>query len=410
MKIEAKLPGVKFDEADAAAAAVLRKRVLARAETVRHMAPQLKQRAVAVAGVEDAKVLEAVREACAKVPEGKDWREARKEVAAAIGDDTATRRRAETVLRANCETARAQARWRDIQASKEVRPYLMYQTLGDGKVRPSHRALDGLILPVDDDFWKTHYPPWDWGCRCTVVQIDAEQARELEEAGVAKMASEEFKEDFRARYGNEKHSWSFNPDGDADWTDVKAMGISEDERRAMHDVLSGEAHTVVNEKGERENAWEYLWRTGPQKRDDADLRDKAADGMEHVVVRDAATGTVLERADGTEKGVKTKRDWYREGEPRDVRVTHVHPGEFRAVPSPTDVIAALQERSDRETVVAQWGGTVTLRPGREAKLRRETLVKWLEETQKALDDGGDTAIWVDWFWTNCGFFGFKEGR
>ena len=38
MKIEAKLPDIKFDEADAAAAAVLRKRALARAETVRHMA------------------------------------------------------------------------------------------------------------------------------------------------------------------------------------------------------------------------------------------------------------------------------------------------------------------------------------------------------------------------------------
>ena len=412
MKIEAKLPGVKFDEADAAAAAVLRKRVLARAETVRHMAPQLKQRAVAVAGVEDAKVLEAVREACAKVPEGKDWREARKEVAAAIGDDTATRRRAETVLRANCETARAQARWRDIQASKEVRPYLMYQTLGDGKVRPSHKALDGMILPVDDDFWKTHYPPWDWGCRCTVVQVDEEQARELCGGGVAKMASEEFKQDFDARFGNEKRSWSFNRDGgEGDWTDEKAMGISEDERRAMHDVLSGEAHTVVNERGERENAWEYLWRTGPQKKDEEWLRKMASDGLEHVVVRDAATGEVLERADGTGNEVSTKTDWYDDALEGHVRATHIHPGEVIPIPSPEDLIMALRPRSESEEVTTLRRVTVSIRPRPAEKLRFDEWEKELMDFRRALDAGEKTdEEWLVWLEEHAEAFGFRHGR
>jgi hypothetical protein len=35
-------------------------------------------------------------------------------------------------------------------------------------VRPQHRAWNGLIYPVDDAFWQTHYPPNSWGCRCTV--------------------------------------------------------------------------------------------------------------------------------------------------------------------------------------------------------------------------------------------------
>ena len=409
MKIEAKLPGVKFDEADAAAAAVLRKRVLARAETVRHMAPQLRQRAVAVAGVEDAKVLEAVREACAKVPEGKDWREARKEVAAAIGDDTATRRRAETVLRANCETARAQARWRDIQASKEVRPYLMYQTLGDGKVRPSHKALDGMILPVDDDFWKTHYPPWDWGCRCTVVQVDEEQAKELCGGGVAKMASEEFKQDFDARFGNEKRSWSFNRDGgEGDWTDEKAMGISEDERRAMHDVLSGEAHTVVNERGERENAWEYLWRTGPQAKDEATLRSMDRT-VEHVVVRDAETGAVLETASGTATGVKTKTEWYDDSLEGRVRTTHIHQGEFEPLPSPDDVLTALGRRSECETVISRRR-KATLRPP-DAEKEGERRAEWtaiLKSFARA-DKAGKLSkkAWKEWLVANRDVFGFE---
>jgi SPP1 gp7 family putative phage head morphogenesis protein len=409
MKIEAKLPDVKFDEADAAAAAVLRKRVLARAETVRHMAPQLKQRAVAVAGVEDAKVLEAVREACAKVPEGKDWREARKEVAAAIGDDTATRRRAETVLRANCETARAQARWRDIQKTKAALPYLMYQTMQDEGVRPSHKALDGKVLPVDDEFWKTHYPPWDWGCRCTVVQIDAEQARELEEAGVAKMASEEFKEDFRARYGNEKHSWSFNPDGDADWTDEKAMGISEDERKNMHDVLSGKAHMVVNERGERENAWEYLWRTGPQKRDEARLRalDRT---VEHVIVRDAETGTLLEEASGTADEVETKTDWYDETRDGHVRTTHIHQFEVEPLPSPQDLVMALSPRSERETVVSRrLKASLNPRPEERGEKAREEWKKILDAFAEDLRTGKMTRRqWREWLEDHGHVFGFER--
>ena len=411
MKIEAAYPGTLFGAADEAAAAVLRGRALARARTVRAMAPALRQRAVAVAGVEDAKVLEAVREACAKVPEGKDWREARREVAEAIGDRSETRRRAETVLRANCETARAQARWRDIQASKEVRPYLMYQTMGDEGVRPSHRALDGMILPADDPFWRGHYPPWDWGCRCTVVQMDEEQARELRESGVAKMASEEFLQDFKARFGNERHEWSFDPDGDADWTDEKTMGISEAERRTMHDVLRDEAHEVVNERGERENAWEYLWRTGPQKRDVQWLKDRAADGREHAVVRDAATGEVLERADGAETEVATRRDWYLRGG-RNVRVSHIHPGKLCAVPSPLDVLAALQERSECETVVAQWGFSASLRPPMAEKLRREKAWReFLERTQRALDAGEmEDRAWLDWLRGNRNVFGFREEK
>ncbi len=47
-------------------------------------------------------------------------------------------------------------------------PYLEYVTARDGHVRPEHQALDGIILPIDDPFWKSYYPPNGWNCRCTV--------------------------------------------------------------------------------------------------------------------------------------------------------------------------------------------------------------------------------------------------
>ena len=38
----------------------------------------------------------------------------------------------------------------------------------DERTRETHRAWDGLTLPVEHSFWKTHLPPNDWGCRCYV--------------------------------------------------------------------------------------------------------------------------------------------------------------------------------------------------------------------------------------------------
>ena len=35
--------------------------------------------------------------------------------------------------------------------------------------RPQHLAWNGLTLPPDHAFWKTHYPPDGWGCQCYVV-------------------------------------------------------------------------------------------------------------------------------------------------------------------------------------------------------------------------------------------------
>ena len=405
--------GTKFDAADKAVAGVLRGRALARAATVKAMSPGLRQRAVAVSGIEDARTLAAIRDACASVPEGKDWREARKEVEAALdGRVRNAKGRAELVLRMNCETARAQARWRDMKRQADILPYLMYSTMGDGNVRPSHKALDGKIFRIDDSFWKTHYPPWDWGCRCTVVQMDNTQARELCEAGLGQMASEEFKQDFKARFGNERHDFDLDREGETDFTDEDAMGISAAERKEMHDILSDPAHTVVNERGETENAWDFLWRTGPQAKDEAWLREQAGgDGLEHVVVRDAETGEILERASGTETGVATKKDWYRDGLPGKVRTTHIHPAALDPLPSPDDLVMALQPRSEREAVVAQWGGTATLRPKPAEKLKRNRWEDALLGLRRALDSGEmKEEEWLAWLTKRKDIFGFEPGR
>jgi len=61
--------------------------------------------------------------------------------------------------------------WVDIESNADALPLLKYHTAGDGRVRPAHALLAGIIKPVNDEFWNSYYPPNDWGCRCDVIQL-----------------------------------------------------------------------------------------------------------------------------------------------------------------------------------------------------------------------------------------------
>lgn len=76
--------------------------------------------------------------------------------------------RTQVIFGNNMRSATMAGRWKQIQENKKRRPYLQYRTAGDARVRPQHRAWNGIIRHVDDAFWSTHYPPNGWGCRCTV--------------------------------------------------------------------------------------------------------------------------------------------------------------------------------------------------------------------------------------------------
>jgi hypothetical protein len=45
----------------------------------------------------------------------------------------------------------------------------VYRHGGSRDPRPQHLAWNGLTLPADHPFWKTHYPPSAWGCTCYVL-------------------------------------------------------------------------------------------------------------------------------------------------------------------------------------------------------------------------------------------------
>lgn len=97
--------------------------------------------------------------------------------------------RSRVIFETNLRMAYAAGRWEQIQRLKHVRPFLRYVTVDDERVRPEHRRWHNVVLPVEDPWWLTHFPPCGWGCRCRVVSLNH---RDLERYGlkVSKQAPE----------------------------------------------------------------------------------------------------------------------------------------------------------------------------------------------------------------------------
>ncbi|WP_245763834.1 phage minor head protein [Pseudoalteromonas denitrificans] len=85
----------------------------------------------------------------------------------------------QVIYQNNKNTARAAGRWQQQERLKQRRPYLMYLTAGDLRVRPEHGAWHKIVLHIDHEFWFSHYPPNGWGCRCRVVSLNSRDIKRL---------------------------------------------------------------------------------------------------------------------------------------------------------------------------------------------------------------------------------------
>lgn len=93
-------------------------------------------------------------------------------------------RRLARIYDTNMRTARAVGQWDRIQRTKKTRPYLLYFVGPSERHRPEHLAWHGLLLPADDPFWQTHFPPSAWGCKCGVRSVSSREADSLEKNGL----------------------------------------------------------------------------------------------------------------------------------------------------------------------------------------------------------------------------------
>lgn len=90
--------------------------------------------------------------------------------------------RSRVIFQTNLRTAMAAGRWQQIQRLRTARPYLRYVAVMDERTRPKHAEWHGAVLPVDDPWWQTHFPPNGWNCRCSVQSLNA---RDLARYGIA---------------------------------------------------------------------------------------------------------------------------------------------------------------------------------------------------------------------------------
>ena len=71
-------------------------------------------------------------------------------------------------------SAQATRQWKGFVDNQDLFPNLKYRTINDDKVRKEHEKLEGIIKPINDPFWETHYPPNGFRCRCYVSQTTEE--------------------------------------------------------------------------------------------------------------------------------------------------------------------------------------------------------------------------------------------
>ena len=152
-------------------------------------------------------------------------------------------RRLETIFRTNMRVSRAAGQWARIQDRKDVAPYLRYSAVMDSRTRPLHRAWHGTILPVDHEWWNTHFPPCGWNCRCTVIQLSE---RDLQANGwtASKAPPREGPPSRFWRAGSDQPvsvpagidpGWAYNP-GQASMRAIADKAVASIERAATHDV------------------------------------------------------------------------------------------------------------------------------------------------------------------------------
>lgn len=75
--------------------------------------------------------------------------------------------RTKVIYKTNLSTSYAAGRF--AQLTQAGYPFLVYRHGASVEPRIQHLAWDGLVLPADHPFWKSHCPPNGWGCTCYIT-------------------------------------------------------------------------------------------------------------------------------------------------------------------------------------------------------------------------------------------------
>jgi SPP1 gp7 family putative phage head morphogenesis protein len=111
----------------------------------------------------------------------KDW---------ATSDDSPLRGlpsyRIENIFRTNIQSEYARGRCEQARRNTEAFPWLLYDAVNDSRTRPSHAAMDGLVVRYDDPILNTWRPPCGYQCRCRVIPLTDAMAQQYIDADARK--------------------------------------------------------------------------------------------------------------------------------------------------------------------------------------------------------------------------------
>lgn len=142
-------------------------------------APQeIRSLSFTVSNLETLRQIELVKESLAKaMDKGENFAQWRDNLDVSVLESLSNAR-LETVYRTNVHGVYNQSTLYNAVTS-DVLPYLMYDAVGDERTRPEHMQLDGTIKKGDSAFWRTHTPPLGYNCRCGIIPLSKEDAKEM---------------------------------------------------------------------------------------------------------------------------------------------------------------------------------------------------------------------------------------
>jgi SPP1 gp7 family putative phage head morphogenesis protein len=419
---------------EVAAAFVSTKQPMLR-KTFDQLLPELKARAICVTGLEDLSAVQRVRDAIAEVPMGADWETSKDQIMQELSfmvtssdpDEMAAQiaaaeARAELLLRTHGFQAYAAANYQALDEQRDVFPYWEYVSTRDDRVRDSHAALNGLIIPCDSPFWVDHFPPWDWGCRCEVRPRTAAEAGEIAAEGkrqinpedpnavvtpqrvadahVVKMLEKgQLQEngrtlDIRAPLNQGKpNAYTWKP-GDLRLPLDKIMTRYDDQTARDFSNFAQRTKLPDETTGSARSLWDWLYQPLLQADATATI---AAGKTEIAILRDYDTALPLPPITGDATRVMladTIASARRDG--RRLSVEHNHPDAPDAVPSPRDVATMLANPDVLYSIGTSAGYNRTifdrtiLRPG--DPLSKAGIKRLLEHIRAMQKPNGELAV------------------
>lgn len=137
-----------------------------------------RSQSVSIAGLASLEQIKSIIDLVRNVMDaGGTFADFQKQVKAGQLATTLSRARLDNIFRTNIQAAYSRGRYEQQMRVSFARPYWMYDAINDSRTRPTHAAMDGVILHHTDPWWKSHYTPNGYRCRCTIISLSEAQAR-----------------------------------------------------------------------------------------------------------------------------------------------------------------------------------------------------------------------------------------